>query len=59
MVKAFVYLLWLAFWWSHPMLALYVGGRFVNYFVMGIVVAITTSIAGWQLLWSNRFRDMP
>lgn len=59
MRKALVYCAWLLFWWSHPLLALWVGGKYINYFMMGIVVAATTSIAGWQYLWSERFRDMP
>lgn len=58
MKKILLYIAWLMFWWPQPWLALWLGGRFVNYFMMGIIVAVTVSIAGWQLLWSERFRNM-
>jgi hypothetical protein len=58
MKKILAYTVWLMFWWPQPWLALWFGGRFVNYFMMGHIVAITVTIAGWQLLWSEKYRSM-
>ena len=53
-MKAAAFLLWCAAWWSLPALCLWLGGRFVNFAMLMAVVALTTTLAGWQYLWPSR-----
>lgn len=50
-MRILMYVLWIYFWWSLPLWCLALGGRFVNFIMTLIVVAITTSIAGFLALW--------
>lgn len=57
-MKVLAYLLWISAFWGltfwctrDPLL--------VNLTGFNFLVSVTISIAGWQYLWSTRFRDMP
>jgi len=57
-MKVLAYLLWLTLFWGFTWLCTR-DPHLVNLTGFNILVSVTTSIAGWQFLWSPRFRDMP
>ena len=51
MKRVAVYAAWLAAWWAMPAACLLLKGRYINFLGMMLLVATTTSIAGYLHLW--------
>lgn len=51
MKRVAAYAVWLAWWWALPIACLKLQGRFINFLGMMLLVALTTTIAGYLHLW--------
>jgi hypothetical protein len=57
-MKLLSYLLWLACFWGFTAWCV-TDPVLVNLTGFNLLVSAAVSVAGWQYLWSQRFRDMP